>query len=325
LTGERVRVVFMGSPWMAVPTLEAAAARADVALVVTQPDRPGGRGRRLQPTAVRAKAEALDLPVLAVEDVNAAAAIDAVRDARPDAIIVVSFGQMLKRRILSLPRLGCLNVHFSLLPELRGAAPVAWAIIRGYEGTGVSVIRMVRRMDAGPVYAQRAEAIREDDTTATLSERLSRAGAELMMDALPRVLSGEASPVEQDDALATFAPKVTREMGAVDWRRPAREVDRLIRGLCGQLEAYGWLRTRAMLRVTLYLSAFVEGASPGPGAIVRGPKGELLAGCGGDLVEIKEIQAEGRKRVSGRDFANGYHLTSEDRFADAEQGNRKAQ
>lgn len=313
MTGDRARVVFMGSPSIAVGTLEALARCSDISLVVTQPDRPGGRGRKLHPTAVNLKATELGIPVLAVENVNAIEPIERIRLAQPQAIVVVSFGQILKNALLHLLPFGCINVHFSLLPQLRGPAPVAWAIIRGLRETGVTIMKLARKMDAGGILVQRAEKISESDTTETLSARLATIGAELLVDTLAGYMSGAIEAVGQDETQVTYAPKITREMGAVDWARPAREIDCLIRGLSGQAEAYSVLQTRD-IRVTLYNSAEVRGASPGPGVAARGARGELLIGAAAGLVEIKEIQAAGKRSVTGAEFANGYHITGGERF-----------
>lgn len=318
MTIVRPRVVFMGSPSIAVPTLDALAKCCDFPLVVTQPDRPGGRGRHLHPTAVSERATQLGVLVLATENVNSEEAVARIREAAPEVIVVVSFGQVLRKAILKLPPRGCVNVHFSLLPEFRGAAPVAWAIMRGLRRTGVTIMEMVRGMDAGAVLAQSEEPIFDTDTTATLSERLAERGACLLVGTLGKYLCGGITPVPQDESAVTWAPKITRELGAVDWRRSAVEIDRLIRGLSGQLEAYSFLESKGRLRVTFYGSAVVAGVSPGPGVAARGPHGELLVGALDGLVEIKELQAEGRKRTTGKEFANGYHIKGGETFANAQ-------
>ena len=308
------RVAFMGSPAIAVATLEALAREFTVPLVVTQPNRPSGRGRKVTPTAVHQKADEMAIPVLAAEDVNAPDCIARLDSIRPDAIVVVSFGQILKAKALNMAQHGCINVHFSLLPQLRGAAPVAWAIMRGFAQTGVSVMRMVRRMDAGPVFAQAPEMIRSDDTTATLSSRMGVLGAQLVCDVLVGPFSGQSQAREQDETAATYAPKIVRENSAVDWTKDAEDIDRLIRGLSGQLEAYAFLDGPKPTRVTLHNSAVAACGTPGEGVAARGPKEELIVGGSRGAVEIKEIQAEGRKKVSGRDFANGYHIRGGERF-----------
>ena len=310
------RVVFMGSPAMAVAALEALAAGFAVPLAVTQPDRPSGRGRRLAATAVHTRADELGIPVLATADVNAPECVAILKGTEADAVVVVSFGQILKRHVLGVSRCGCVNVHFSLLPELRGAAPVAWAIIRGLRETGVSLIQMTARMDAGPVIAQAREPVREDDTASALSERLGALGARLLGEVLGAYLAGGTKPAEQDKTRATYAPKITRSIGALDWSKSAEEIDRLIRGLSGQLEAYAFHDGAKPVRVTFYNSGVARETAAGPGVAARGEKGELLVGCGRGAIEVKEIQAEGRKRMSGRDFANGWHIRGGERFLD---------
>ena len=304
----------MGSPPIAVPALEALSRGFDVALVVTQPDRPKGRGRKVAPTAVHAKADELQVPVHPCSDVNAADCLAEIERARPDAVVVVSFGQMLKSKLLELPRLGCINLHFSLLPELRGAAPVSWAIMNGLSRTGVSVMRMSRKMDAGAVFAQAEEPIRADDTAATLSARLGTLGAGLLVETVAACFDGKAEARPQDDAKATFAPKITRGMCAIHWRRDAVEVDRLIRGLAGQLEAYAYFDKEPRVRVTFHGSVLPPGHTPGTGIAARGKQGELFIGCGNGMIEAREVQAEGRRRVTGREFANGYHIKGGETF-----------
>jgi len=304
----------MGSPALAVPSLVAAARSFDVALVVTQPDRPKGRGRVVSPTPVRQKASELGIEVLTTEDVNSDAATRRIALAKPDFIVVVSFGQILKKKVRAVAPLRCVNVHFSLLPELRGAAPIAWAIIRGLDRTGVSIMEMVGKMDAGPVYARAVEQIQPGDTSASLGGRLAPLGARLLVETLERRLSGETESSAQDESAATYAPKITRAAGAIDWTRSAVEIDRLIRGLSGVLEAYAYFDAGAPVRVTFYDCAASVGDSPGPGVARRGARAELLVGTGQGLVEISEIQAEGRRRLAGSDFANGYRIKGGERF-----------
>lgn len=311
---DRLRVVFIGSPLVSVVSLEALAERFDVPLVVTQPDRRKGRGRHRLPTPVRARAEELGLDVLTAADINTPQVLSRIKSVSPDVQVVVSFGQILKRPALEAAPLGCVNLHFSLLPELRGAAPVPWAIIRGHERTGVSIMRMNAGMDTGPVYACQSTAILPVDTAASLYERLARMGANLLADSLPGIARGETAPEPQDDSQATWAPKITRTDAALDWTRSAAEVDRRIRGLAGQGEAFAFFERTKAVRVILHMSAVAEATSSGAGIAARGAGGELLVCCGEGVVEIVEIQAQGKRRLSGRDFANGYHITGGERF-----------
>lgn len=311
---DRLRVVFIGSPLVSVVSLEALAERFDVPLVLTQPDRRKGRGRHRLPTPVRARAEELGLDVLAAADINTPEALCRIESASPDVQVLVSFGQILKRHVLEAAPLGCINLHFSLLPELRGAAPVPWAIIRGHERTGVSIMRMSAGMDEGPVYARESTAILPVDTAASLYHRLARMGADLLADSLRAIARGEIAPEPQDDSRATWAPKITRADAALDWTRSAAEVDRRIRGLEGQREAFAFFERKRPVRVIFHMSAVVEAAGAGAGIAARGAGGELLVGCGAGVVEVIEIQAQGKRRLSGRDFANGYHVTGGERF-----------
>lgn len=310
----RPRVIFAGSPEVAVASLEAVAQSYDVTLVVTQPDRRKGRGRHLHPTSVGERAHELGLDVLAVPNINRPDMVERLRACRADCIVVVSFGQMLTGSVLDLTPLGCINLHFSLLPRLRGAAPVPWAILGGHRETGVSVIKLVGKMDAGPVFAQTVEPIESLSTAEDLYGRLAAIGARLLGETLDGIFDSSVQPVEQDEALATYAPKISRADAAIDWTRPAAEVDRLIRGLSGQLEAFAHLAGKRPLRVNFYRSKLVEGRELGGGVCGRGPGGELLVGCGEGLLEVIELQAQGKRRLLGRDFANGYHIVGGERF-----------
>jgi len=311
---DRLRIVFAGSPWVSVFSLDAMVGSFEVPLVVTQPDRRKGRGRHVLPTPVRARAVELGLEVLASGDINSQAAVSRIKAARPDALVVVSFGQILGRPLLEAAPLGCINLHFSLLPKLRGAAPVPRAIMGGLSETGVSIMRMTRGMDEGPVYARESEAILPIDTAATLYERLALLGAGLLERTLPAIAAGQIEPEEQDHSQATYAPKITAADAALDWSRPAAQVDRRIRGLAGQREAFAFFGREKPVRVIFHMSALAEGESPGPGVAARSPGGGLLVGCGEGMVEVVEIQAQGRRRLSGREFANGYHITGGERF-----------
>src|SRR5574337_2091056 len=221
-----MRVSFMGTPMFAIPSLKALiAAGHDICLVVTQPDRPAGRGRVPTPPPVKLATQELGLSLLQPEKVGEPAVISALQAAQPEAIVVVAYGQLLPKRILDLPPHGCLNLHASLLPKHRGAAPIPWAIMRGDTLTGVTIMQMEARMDAGPLLLQRAEPIRPHDTTATLSERLAVLGAELLCQALDQVGRETVHSVPQDERLATYAPKLHTADTHLDWARDARALE----------------------------------------------------------------------------------------------------
>ena len=229
--GRRARAVFFGSPAFAVPCLRATAAETELVAVVSQPDRPAGRGQRATPPAVKVAAEELGIPVLQPEKIRTPETLAALAALDAELWVVVAYGRILPQALLDLPRLGAYNVHASLLPRLRGAAPIQWAIIRGDDETGVSIMRMEAGLDTGPVGAVRRIAIAADDTTGTLSEKLAALGAALLAETLPEIVAGRARFVPQDDAAVTLAPLLDKGDGRLDFARSARLVSAQARGV----------------------------------------------------------------------------------------------
>lgn len=223
------RIVFMGSPEFALPALKALAERYLLAGVVTQPDRPAGRGRALRPPPVKILAEQLAIPLIQPVRLKAPEALDQLHRWSPDLIVVAAYGQILRPEVLDLPPYGCLNVHASLLPRWRGAAPIQAAILHGDEQTGITIMRMHPGLDTGPVLTQRTTPIFPDDTAGSLSQRLSESGAELLVETLPAYFDGSIKPLPQDDTLATYAPTLKREQGALDPTHTAEELSRQVR------------------------------------------------------------------------------------------------
>jgi len=279
---------------------------------VTQPDRPAGRGQRVTPPPVKLAAQELGLAILQLEKVREPAVIRALQAARPEVIVVVAYGQLLPETTLSLPPHGCINLHASLLPKYRGAAPIPWAIIRGETTTGVSIMRIEGRLDAGPLLLQQAEPIRPRDTAGTLGERLAVLGAELLCRALEQVARGAAHSIPQDESLATYAPKLTPQDARLDWTRDAQALDSLIRGLLpepGAATRFGGLRVKV-------LEAFVEAAQDGPPGTVLAidpGKGMLVAAGNGGL-RLTRVQPESRKAIGAAEFARGYRAQPGDLF-----------
>src|SRR5262249_52046399 len=226
-----LRVAFMGSPEFAGPPLGAVPAPHDVAVVVTQPDKPAGRGRHVEPPPVKLVAERAGVPVLQPRSARAPELVDALRRFAPDVAVVVAYGKILPQAVLDVPRHGCLNVHASLLPRYRGAAPIQWAIIRGETETGITIMKLDAGMDTGPMLLRRAVAIAEEDTAGTLAARLAPLGAELMREALVRLEAGAQGAAPPDGAGATPAPLLKKEDGRIDWTRPARAARDLVRGV----------------------------------------------------------------------------------------------
>ncbi|MDE2483884.1 MAG: methionyl-tRNA formyltransferase [candidate division NC10 bacterium] len=311
-----MRVSFMGTPTFALPSLKALiTADHEICLVVTQPDRPAGRGRVPTPPPVKLAAQELGLPILQPEKVSEPTVMPALQVARPEVIVVVAYGQLLPKPILAMPPHGCLNLHASLLPKYRGAAPIPWAIIQGDTVTGVTIMQIEARMDAGPILLQRAEPIQPHDTAATLSERLAVLGAELLCQVLDQVTRETVHSVPQDERLATYAPKLLPADTHLDWARDARALDCLIRGLCpepGAVTSFGGRRVKV-------LSAEVEAiinSPPGTVCAVDQKKGVLVAAKSGGLW-LTQVQPENRRAMTAAEFARGYRVRPGDAFGSA--------
>ena len=311
-----MKILFWGTPDFAVPSLRALDDEGfDVVGVVTQPDRPAGRGRHRKSPEVKSVAYELGLEVLAPKSPRTPEFMEHIRALRPDISVVVAYGHILVEEVLHIPPMGSINVHASLLPELRGAAPVTWAIVRGHEQTGVTVTRMVREMDAGPIIHQVVEPILSDETGSELSIRLSELGAAALVEGLAILSSGDAVEVEQDHSRATFAPKVDRAAARVDWGASAREVSLLIRGMDTIPGAWTTLAGEPvkLFRPTLADAAASAGAGPGTvlaadsetGLLVQAGKGSLLLG---------EVQPPGGRRMSATDWINGRRVEAGQRF-----------
>jgi methionyl-tRNA formyltransferase len=297
------RVIFMGTPRFAVPTLKALAEAHQVAGVVTQPDRPAGRGRDLHQSAVKREAVALDLPVFQPRSLRTPEAVAQLAAWRPEVIAVAAFGQILTEEVLDLPPHGCLNVHASLLPRWRGAAPVAAAILAGDEVTGVTIMKMDPGLDTGPIVAQREEPIQADDTRATLTERLSTVGAELLVETLPGYLAGEIEPWPQDDEEATFADRLRKGDGRLDWSRPAIVLDRKIRAFSPWPGTFTFWEGRRLKVIEASPLPDWEGDVL-PGVVVKVDDGAGVATSDGAL-RLEEVQLAGKRAMAIGPFLRG--------------------
>jgi methionyl-tRNA formyltransferase len=309
---ERVRVLFLGNDAWSVPTLEALvdAADVEVATAITNPPRPAGRGSKLRPTAVAEASVRLGVPVLEVDGVRAGRGRAAVDRLEPDAIVVVAYGELLTPEVLDVPSLGTVNLHFSLLPRWRGAAPVQRAILEGDEVTGVSVMLVDEGLDTGPVLA-RADVVVGDDDAGTLGDRLAMLGAPMVVESLRQLEAGTAQPVAQDHAAATSAAKLTVEERTIDWRQPAASVVRRVRAFAPASGATTTFRgaplkvLRAEMGVTagwMLWAAAVGELSPDPDGVPRVSAGD------GQQVRLLEVAPAGRARMSGADWARGARL-----------------
>jgi methionyl-tRNA formyltransferase len=300
--GVVARVVFMGTPSFAVPTLQALArSEHSVVGVVTQPDRPAGRGRKMVESPVKQFAREAGLPVIQPQKLREPEVQSQLKNWNPDLIVVAAFGQILRPAVLDLPPHGCLNVHASLLPRHRGAAPIPAAIIAGDDKTGVTIMQMDVGLDTGPLLAQRRETIRPDDTTLTLSERLSGLGARLLIEVLPDYLAGKLAAQPQDEAYATYAPRLKKEDGHLDFAQPAAALERRVRAFAPWPGAFAlWEGQPFKL---LRAEALREG-SGSPGSVFATDRGPAVV-CGLGSLLLLEVQPAGRRAISAIDFARG--------------------
>jgi methionyl-tRNA formyltransferase len=314
-----LRVVFWGTPDFAVPSLRALLGEGhDVAAVVTQPDRPAGRGRAVRPTPVKAVAVDERVPVLQPEQPAGDGFLAELAGFAPDLNVVVAYGRILRRAVLDAPRLGSINVHASLLPELRGAAPIQWAIARGHAETGITVMRMVERMDAGPILLQVAQPIGPEDTGTDLTARLAEVGAAALVEALTLMEAGRLREVEQDETRATFAPRITREASRVDWSATALAVDCHIRAFDAVPGAWTLFEGEPLqLFRPRPVPQYAHETTPGTLLEVapHDPAAGMLVACGSGAVRVREVKPAGRRRMAtaawlrGRGIATGAVLT----------------
>ncbi|MCC6712301.1 MAG: methionyl-tRNA formyltransferase [Candidatus Dadabacteria bacterium] len=297
-----MKIVFMGTPEFAVPSLSALiGAGYEVAAVVTQPDRPSGRGKVLTPPPVKTAAEAAGIPVLQPPKIRTEGFFAELSSYSPDLICVTAYGRILPKSILDLPSYGCVNAHASLLPKLRGAAPVNWAIVRGESVTGVTTMLMDEGMDTGDMLLRREVAIEDDDTGETLSRKLSIVGGELLAETLALLEEGGLRPEKQDESLATYAPIIRKEDGLIDWSKPARDIRNLVRGMLPWPGAYTFIGGK-MLKV--FRSAVSEGEGR-PGEVIKSDGGVLRVAAGEGALDVLELQVEGGKRLGAAAFLAG--------------------
>jgi methionyl-tRNA formyltransferase len=296
------RLVFMGSPDFAVPALDALAEQYQLAGVVTQPDRPAGRGGSLRPPAVKVAALRLGLPVIQPEKLRQPEAMEQLAAWAPDLIVVAAFGQILRPAVLDLPPFGCINVHASLLPRGRGAAPIQAAILAGDQQTGITIMKMDPGVDTGPILSQRALPIAADDTGGSLFVKLAPLGAQLLLETLPRYLSGELAPRPQPEEGITYAPMLKKDDGLLDASLPALALERRVRAMFPWPGAF-FLWQAAPLRVHHAHIQRASGTSPSGRAVINGLPA-LLCGDGALLV-LDEVQPAGKKPMTGKAFLAG--------------------
>lgn len=318
-----MNVIFMGTPEFAVPSLSfLAKSRYNVVAVVTQPDRPKGRSKRPCPSPVKFKALELGCEILQPANVNDEPVIEQLKRYAPDFIVVVAFGQFLSSRIIDIPRFKCINIHSSLLPKYRGAAPISWAIIKGETMSGVTSMVMTLKMDAGDIIAQKSASISPDENAGELEKRLSFIGAELLLETLDSIATETARYKKQDEEKVTFAPKLKKEDGLISWSEKTQEIHNRIRGVTPVPGAYAFYNKNNLpetrKRIILLKTRIHEGCrtqeSIIPGTVVETATcGIHVATLDGSIC-ITQLQPEGKRAMDAQDFIRGYKVTSQDMF-----------
>lgn len=307
-----MKTVFMGTPDFAVPCLERLIADGHtVSGVFTQPDKPRGRGNKIQYPPVKEAALKHGIPVYQPKTLRDASALETIRELDPELIVVVAYGKILPKEILDYPRLGCINMHASLLPSYRGAAPIQWCVINGEKKTGVTSMMMDVGLDTGDMLIKRETPVGPDETTGELHDRLSVMSADVMSQTIDELVNGRAVRVKQDDSLATYAPMITKELCPIDWTKKASEIHDLVRGLSP------W-----PVATAVYKGVCIKIHSTAPAGECRGEPGEItetgkrLLVCCGDrrALEIKTLQAPGKKAMSAPDFMRGHSIMTGESF-----------
>ncbi len=308
-----MRILFMGTPDFAVPSLQALLeAKYTIVGVVTQPDKPKGRGKQLAPSPIKQLAETIGYPVYTPVSIRQDPYfIEQIKTLlEPELIVVVAFGQILPPALLNIPKYGCINVHSSLLPKYRGAAPSAWAIINGETDTGVTTMFLNEKMDEGDIIFQDKIPIDSTDTRGTLESKLSKLGASLLIKTIQAIENGTAPRTPQNNAQATYAPKVTTEHGKINWSKSAVEISNLIRGLHPDPGAFTFYKGRR-IRIIESNVGNLSTTNKASGTIIsieKGNKPGIYVSTGQDILILKSVQPEGKKTMSALDFANGYRV-----------------
>lgn len=303
-----MRIVFMGTPDFAVPSLKALIASGhEVCGVFTQPDKPKSRGMKLQPSPVKEYSLSIGLPVFQPAKMRDGEALGILRELEPELIVVAAYGKILPPEILELPRLGCVNVHSSLLPKYRGAAPINWAILNGEDETGVTIMYMAEGLDTGDILAQRSTPININENAAELFSRLADLGAELLIEVLEQLDRETAAAVPQDDNLSCYAPMLSKELSPMDWAKTARQLHDQVRGL------YPWPAATAILdtvRCKIVRTGLLgEHSGQAPGTVLQADKRGLRISCGdGEVLEILELQPDGKKVMAASAFLMGHPI-----------------
>lgn len=303
-----MRALFFGTPAIAVPSLDALHAIAEIAAVVCQPDRPAGRGLALKPPPVKVRALELGLPVLQPTKVRTPDFAQWIRDANADVALVIAYGRILPKAVLEAPRRGCVNLHASILPKYRGAAPITWCVVNGEPETGISLMQMDEGMDTGPVYTIHRTPIGPETTADELAVTLGALAADVVRADLARVVNGEIAATPQNHALATMAPMLDKEHGRIDWNKAAPAVHDHVRGMTSWPGAFTSLQGKTLKVLESRLGAASGEAGP-PGTVVAANKQGIEVACGQGTLQILRAQAEGRKPLGAAELVGGRTIT----------------
>ena len=304
---QKYKIVFMGTPQFSVPGLQALHQNGhEIAMVVTQPDRPRGRGRRITFSPVKQAALDLELPVIQPASIKTSNFADQIKSLDPDFQVVIAYGKILPENVLTLPRIGTINIHASLLPKLRGAAPIQWAVINGETETGVCSMLMDKGMDTGDVLLTAKEAIEPADTAGTLHDRLAVSGARVLIDTLKAYADNTIQPKPQNHDLATYAPLLTKDDGLINWSKSAKALENFIRGVTPWPGAYTFWGDK---RLKIFSSTPLSTDNPGPpGRVLAGFPDELRVATGEGALSIREIQGASGKRLTTKEFLRGHPI-----------------
>ena len=307
-----MRIVFMGTPDFAVPTLEALIKGGhEVLAAVTQPDKPKGRGKAVLMTPVKEKALESSIPVYQPENVREEAFIALLKKMNPDVIVVVAFGQILPKALLEIPRYGCVNVHASLLPKYRGAAPIQWAVIDGEAVSGVTTMLMDEGLDTGDMLEVKEVPLEEKETGGSLFDKLSMLGGELIVSTLEKLENGTIKRMPQGESTTGYAKMLKKSMGEIDWTKSAAEIERLVRGLNPWPSAYTFLKGKTL---KIWAADVVKGEGTGVFGQVKNEKDRLLVETVDGFLSITELQLEGKKRMDTAAFLRGFPVRTGERF-----------
>jgi methionyl-tRNA formyltransferase len=305
-----MNIIFLGSAQFAAPSLKILmSTNHRISCIVTQPDRHKGRGLSIAGTPIKTVALEEGLKLYQPKDINTPEAIEILKNLNPDLLVVIAYGQILSQGILNIPRIFAVNLHASILPKYRGAAPINWAIINGESTTGLTIIKMARQMDAGPIILQKKVGISDGDTSVTLEEKLSDMGAHLLLQSLKTIESGEYNLIPQDEEQVIFAPKLKKEDGLIKWDKPAQDIYNLIRGCIPWPGAFTYYEGKLLKIYKARVSSQVlEFASSNPGEILEASKEGIVIFTGKGNIIIEELQIEGKRRMAAGDFIAGYKI-----------------